>query len=122
MLRHLLALAPATECHLDGSSPVGTDHCVMVVKDEHARILITHEAVSEHGDDARQCRQHVKDLGLHVTAAFSDYSQSITEAIKAVFPHARFQAHHFQTVKHSWGHLKKSLLSTRTKIKASGAE
>jgi len=122
MLRHLLALAPATECHLDGYYPLGTDHCVMVVKDEHDRILMTHEAVSENGDDARQFLQRCKDLGLKVTAAFSDYSQSFTEAIKAVYPHARFQADHFHTVKNIWGHLKKSLLSYRRQIKASGAE
>src|SRR5438128_9576567 len=122
MLRHLLALAPATECHIDGYYPVGTDHCVMVVKDEHDRILITPEAVSENGDDARQFLQRVKDLGLNVTAAFSDYSQSFTEAIKAVYPHARFQADHFHTIKNIWGHLKKSLLSYRRKVKASGTE
>src|SRR5215510_13020678 len=120
MLRQLLALAPATECHIDGYYPLGTDHCVMVVKDEHDRILITHEAASENGDDARQFLQRCKDLGLNVTAAFSDYSQSFTEAIKAVFPHARFQADHFHTVKKIWGHLKKSLLSYRRKVKASG--
>src|ERR687883_733093 len=122
MLRQLLALAPATECHLDGYYPLGTDHCVMVVKDEHDRILITHEAASENGDDAKQFLQRLKDHGLKVTAAFSDYSQSFTEAIKAVFPHARFQADHFHTVKNIWGHLKKSLLSYRRQIKASGAE
>ena len=122
MLQQLLALAPATECHIDGYYPLGTDHCVMVVKDEHDRILITHETVSENGKEARQFLQHVKDLGLHVTAAFSDYSQSFTEAIKAVFPHARFQADHFHTVKNIWGHLKKSLLSYRRKVKASGTE
>jgi Transposase len=122
MLRHLLARAPATECHIDGYYPLGTDHCVMVVKDEHDRILITHEAASENGDEARQFLQRCKDLGLNVTAAFSDYSQSFTEAIKAVFPHARFQADHFHTVKNIWGHLKKSLLSYRRKVKASGAE
>jgi Transposase len=121
MLRHLLARAPATECHIDGYYPLGTDHCVMVVKDEHDRILITHEAASENGDEARQFLQRCKDLGLNVTAAFSDYSQSFTEAIKAVFPHARFQADHFHTVKNIWGHLKKSLLSYRRKVKASGA-
>ena len=33
MLRQLLALAPATECHIDGYYPLGTDHCVMVVKE-----------------------------------------------------------------------------------------
>src|SRR5262245_59143888 len=122
MLRQLLALTPATECHIDGYYPLGTDNCVMVVKDEHDRILITHEAASENGDDARKFLQRCKDLGLTVTAAFSDYSQSFTEAIKAVFPHARFQADHFHTVKNLWGHLKKSLLSYRRKVKASGAE
>ena len=120
MLRQLLAIAPATECHIDGYYPLGTDHCVMVVKDEHDRILITHEAASENGDDARQFLQRCKALGLQVTAAFSDYSQSFTEAIKTVFPHVRFQADHFHTVKNIWGHLKKALLAYRRKVKASG--
>jgi len=120
MLRQLLALTPATECHIDGYYPRGTDHCVMVVKDEHDRILMTHEAASENGDDARQFLQRLKDRGLKVTAAFSDYSQSFTEAIKAVYPQARLQADHFHTVKNIWGHLKKSLLSYRKKIKAQG--
>jgi len=120
MLQQLLALAPATECHIDGYYPLGTDHCVMVVKDEHDRILITHEAASENGEDARQFLQRCKDLGLNVTAAFSDYSQSFTEAITAVWPHVRFQADHFHTVKNIWGHLKKSLFSYRRQIKAHG--
>src|SRR5215467_6669394 len=92
----------------------------MVVKDEHDRILITHEAASENGDDARQFLQRCKELGLHGTAACSDYSQSFTEAIKAVYPHARFPADHFHTVKNIWGHLKKALLSYRRQIKAKG--
>jgi hypothetical protein len=120
MLRQLLALAPATECHIDGYYPLGTDQCVMVVKDEHDRILITHEAASENGEDARQFLQRLKDCGLKVTAAFSDYSQSFTEAIKAIYPQARFQADHFHTVKNIWGHLKKALLSYRRQIKARG--
>src|SRR5712692_2891031 len=122
MRQQLLALTPATECHIDGYYPLGTDHCVMVVKDEHARILITHEVESENGKDARQFLQQCKDLGLHVTAAFSDDSPSLTEAIKAVYPHARLQADHCHTVKNIWGHLKKSLLSYRRKVKASGED
>jgi Transposase len=122
MLQQLIALSPTTECHIDGYYPLGTDHCVMVVKDECDRILMTHEAESENGEDARQFLQHLKDLGLHVTAAFSDYSQSFTEAIKAVFPQARFQADHFHTAKNIWEKLKKSLLSYRKKIKARGEE
>ena len=120
MLQHLLAITPATECHIDGYYPRGTDNCVMVVKDEHDRILMTHEAGSENGVDARKFLQKLKDLGLHVTAAFADYSQSFTEAIKAVYPQARLQADHFHTVKNIWGHLKKALLADRRKIKARG--
>jgi hypothetical protein len=119
-LWQLLALALATECHIDGYYPLGTDNCVMVVKDEPDRILITHEAASENGDEARQFLQRCKALGLHVTAAFSDYSPSFTDAIKAVYPRARFQADHFHTVKHIWGPLKKSLLAYRRKVKARG--
>jgi hypothetical protein len=122
MLQQLLALTPATACPIDGDYPLGTDHWVMVVKDEHDRMLITHEVTSEHGADARQLLQRVKDRGLHVTAAFSDDSHSFTEAIKAVVPQARFQADHFHTVKNSWGHLKKSLLSYRRPMKAHGEE
>jgi hypothetical protein len=120
MLQQLLAITPATECHIDGYYPLGTDHCGMVVKDEHGRILMTHEAASENGDDARQFLQRLKDHSLRVTAACSDYSQSFTEAIKAVYPHARLQADHFHTVKNIWGHLKKALLSYRRTMKAHG--
>src|SRR5882762_5864368 len=70
MLRQLLAIAPATACHIDGDDPLGTDHGVMVVKDEHDRILMTHEAASEHGEDARQFLQRCQALGLQVPAAF----------------------------------------------------
>jgi hypothetical protein len=122
MLQQLLALTPATECHIDGYDPLGTIHCVMVVKDEHDRILMTHEGASENGADARQFLQQVKDLGLKVTAAFSDDSSSFTAAIKAVFPQARLQADHVHTVKNLWGHLKKSLLSYRRQVKTSGEE
>ena len=99
MLQPLLALKPVTECHRDGDYPMGTDHGVMVVKEEHDRILMTHEVESEHGDDAQKFLKKLQDLGLHVTSAFSDYSESFIGAIKSVFPHARLQADHFHTAK-----------------------
>ena len=122
MLKQLLALQPVAECHIDGYYPMGTDNCVMVVKDEYDRILMTYETKSENGDDARTFLKRLKALGLNVTSAFSDYSESFTGAIKEVFPHARFQADHFHTVKNIWKHLKTSLLSYRRKIKASGED
>ena len=56
-LQQLLARTPATEWHIDGDYPLGTDHGVMVVQDEQNRILMTHEAASEHGEEARKCLQ-----------------------------------------------------------------
>ena len=121
-LQHLRALTPATACPRDGDDPMGTDHGVMVVKDEQDRMLIPHEVASENGADARQCLQRVKDLGRHGTAAFSDDSHSLTAAITAVFPQARFQADHCHTVKHIWGHLTKSRVSSRRHMQAHGEE
>src|SRR4029453_5218947 len=48
------------------------------------------------------------------------YAQSFTEAINAVYPHARLPADPFHTVKHLWGHLNKALLSYRRKMQAHG--
>jgi Transposase len=120
MLRQWLALAPATEWQSDGYDPMGPDRCVMGVQEEPARMLMTPAVESENGEEARKFLERWKALGLHGTAAWSDDSQSFTEAIKAVSPQARLQADHFHTVKKSWGHLKTSLLAYRRKSKASG--
>ena len=93
---------------------------VMVIKDEYDRIVITHEAASEPGEEAQKCLQPVQDLGFHVTAAFSGDSFRFTEAIKALWPQARFQVAHFHTGKNIWGNLKISLLSYRRRIKVRG--
>ena len=84
MVQPWLAILPATECHLDGDSPRGTDNCVRVVQDEHERILMPHEVGSEHGVDARPLLQTFKAHGLNVTAAVADSSHSVIEAINAV--------------------------------------
>ena len=120
MLQQLLAIKPVTECHRDGYYPMGTDNGVMVVKDEHDRLLMTYETESENGDAARKFLKRLTARGLNVTAAFSDDSQSFTEAIKEVYAQARFQADHFHTVKNIWKHLKKSLLSYRRTIASRG--
>ena len=120
--RPRLALAPATACPMAGASPLGPDHGVRVGKDAHDRLRIPQEAAAEHGEEARPCRQRGQDRGLHLTAAFSDSSPSFTATIKAVLPHARFPADPCHPVKHSWGPLKKSRLSSRRQGKASGTE
>jgi Transposase len=117
MLKKLIEIKMPTECHIDGYYPMGTDNCVMVIKDEYDRILITHEAESESKEEAKKFLQKIKGLGINVMSAFSDYSKSFTEPIKEVFPAVKFQADHFHTVKNIWKHLKKSYLEFRRDIK-----
>jgi hypothetical protein len=122
ILKQLVRLKNPGQCHIDGYWPMGTDSCVMVIKDEFGRILITQEVKSENGDDARKFLQKLKDAGIGVVSAFSDYSGSYAGAIKDVFPDAKFQADHFHTAKNIWKHLKKSLMKYRNKLKADGQE
>ena len=92
----------------------------MVIKDESDRILITHEAGSENGDDARQFLQKLKNSGMTVVSAFSDCSDSYAGAIREVSPDAKFQADHFHTVKNIWKHLKKCLSEYRRNLRREG--
>ncbi len=109
ILRKIRILKEPSECHIDAYYPLGTDRCVMVIKDDYDRILITHETDSENGEEAGIFLQKLKDFGLNIKFAFSDYSKSFTSAIQEVFPEAKFQADHFHTAKNIWKHLKKAL-------------
>jgi hypothetical protein len=122
ILKKLAEIKMPEECHIDGYYPLGTNNCVMVTKDESDRILITHETDSENAQEAEKFLRKLKDAGINITSAFSDYSKSFMKAIKTVFPNAKFQADHFHTVKTVWGHLKKALSVYRKDLKAIGRE
>lgn len=113
ILRQLIAIKNPTQCHIDGYYPMGTDNCVMVIKDEHDRILITYETKSENTEEAKKFLQKLKDGGVNIISTFSDYSKGLTEAIKAIFPNAKFQADHFHTMKNIWKHLRNCISEYR---------
>ena len=70
-LQPLLALTPAPECPRDGDDLLGTNHGVLVLKEAPDRLLMTQAAASEHGADARPCRQPGQARGLPGPAACS---------------------------------------------------
>jgi len=117
MLKQLIEIKKPIECHIDGYYPMGTDNCVMVIKDEYDRILITNEVQSENKDDAIIFLKKIKDQDINIVSAFSDYSKSYTESIKEVFPDIKFQADHFHTIKNIWKNLKKAYLDFRREVK-----
>lgn len=120
ILKKLIAVKgkSVSECNIDGYYPLGTTACVMVVKDEHDRILITHEAESENKEDAIAFLKKLKEAGIIITKAYSDYSKSYISAMQEVYSDAVFQADHFHTIKNIWKHLKKGLLQFRRDKKA----
>lgn len=122
LLKNLIDQYQPTECHIDGYYPMGTDNCVMVIKDEIGRILITHETKSENKEEAKKFLEKLKKAGIIIKKAFSDYSTSFTESIKEVFPEVKFQADHFHTVKNIWKHLWRALLEYRREIKSEISE
>ncbi|WP_321493190.1 hypothetical protein [uncultured Desulfobacter sp.] len=64
ILKQLLEQKKSDQCHIDGYYPMGTNNCVMVLKDESDRILITYEAASENADDALAFLQNIKNCGM----------------------------------------------------------
>ena len=122
IVQQMIELKKPQECHIDGYYPMGTNNCVMVIKDEADRILMTHEASSENSEDAILFLEKVKKCGMTITSVFSDYSESYIKAIKTIFPDARFQADHFHTIKNIWKNLKKCLLEYRRNLKSEAEE
>jgi len=120
ILKKLIELKKPAQCHTDGYYPMGTDRCVLVIKDDSDRILITCEADSENSEEAKKFSENLRDAGIKITSVFSDYSEALTKAIREVFPDAEFQADHFHAVKAMWKHLKEALSEYRRNLKADG--
>ncbi|MBF0121191.1 MAG: transposase [Desulfobacterales bacterium] len=122
ILKMLVNIKNPRQCHIDGYYPMGTDNCVMVIKDEFDRILITYETESEDCEGAKTFLRKIKELGINIVSAFCDYSNSYIKAIQEVFPEAKIQADHFHTTQNIWKHLKKYLLEYRKTLKSEGEE
>jgi len=117
ILKKLTEIKMPDQCHTDSYYPSGTDNCVTEIKDESDRILITRETDSENAREAEKFLGKLKDAGIQISSAFSDYSESFMKAIKEVYPDVKFQADHFHTVKTVRRHLKKALLTYRKNLK-----
>lgn len=73
------------ECHLDEILHQSLNHCVLVIKDEHGRILAT-EAVDKRDEETvKPFLQRMKNLGLSFRAFYTDGCRAYFNAIRAVF-------------------------------------
>lgn len=113
---------PITEGHFDEIYPRGrSGGCVLVLKDEHGRIVITEQVKSRDENHVKSFLEKVKGLGLKIRTFYIDTCQAYRKAIPLVFPEARIQLDMFHIIQNVWRHIWKFFVSRRRQI-ASQAE
>lgn len=123
MIRALHARQPITEAHFDEIFPRGGDGCVLVLKDEHGRLIATHEVPTRDEASVTPFLQRMQQLGLHFTAFYIDGCQAYYNAIRSVFGEAvAIQYDYFHIMQNVWRKLWGWALARRRQIKASSAE
>jgi hypothetical protein len=92
-----------TEGHFDGFFPLGAKgKCVLVLRDEHGRIIATDEVDSEKEEQVTPFLRRLKRTGLYITTFYIDHRQALRKAIQAVYPEARIQYDYFHIIQNIW--------------------
>jgi len=121
MIRALNERKPITEAHFDEIFPRGTDACVLVLKDEHGRIIATKQVDKRDEATVVPFLERMKGLGLNYKAFYIDGCKAYYKAIRSVFGEAvAIQYDYFHILQNVWRHLWKWAVARRRQIKASG--
>lgn len=123
MIRRLNAQQPITEAHFDELFPKGLDQCVLVLKDEHGRIVATQSVDKRDEESVKPFLQRLQQLGLQLQTFYIDGCQAYYNAIRAVFGSAvRIQYDYFHIIQNAWRHLWKWAVAHRRHLKARSAQ
>lgn len=120
MVRRLLADKPVTEAHLDEIFPKGRRKkiCVVVIKDEHGRILATKEMAERSTDNVVAFLKELKSWGLNFERFYIDGCLAYKEAIPLVYDKAAIQYDYFHIIQNIFRHLWKAMVQHRREVKA----
>lgn len=102
MIKKLHQQKPITSGHLDELFPLGGGACVLVLKDEHGRILITEEVEKRDEEHVKPFLERIKKLGLDFQTFYTDHWRAYANAINAVFPSAKLQLDYFHILQNIW--------------------
>lgn len=123
IIRILDEKQPITEAHFDEIFPKGTDRCVLVLRDEHGRLLATQGVDKRDEESVRPFLQRMKDLGLHLQVFYIDGCQAYFNAIRSVFGQAvKIQYDYFHILQNVWRKLWKWAVIHRREIKTHSVE
>jgi hypothetical protein len=85
ILKALNEQLPIREGHLDELFPRGSQACVLVLKDEHGRLLAAEEVKKRDEEDVKPFLERFKKLGLRFDAFYIDGCKAYYNAIRSVF-------------------------------------
>jgi len=123
MRRTLHPQRPITEAHGDELVPRGSDIWVLVLKDEHGRILATQEVDQRDEQTVVPFLQQLQGLGIELQAFSIDGCKAYDNAIRTVFgPAGAMQSDYFPILQNVWRHLWKWAGTRRRQLKARSQE
>lgn len=118
MARRLQEDQPITEAHLDEIFPRAWGKgCVLVVKDEHGRIVATREVAERTKAAVVGFLEELKNWGLTFKAFYVDGCEAYRRAIPVVYPQAAIQYDYFHVIQNIWRHLWRTMVKHRKALK-----
>jgi hypothetical protein len=120
MVKLLHQQNPITQGHLDELFPLGTEACVLVLKDEHGRIVAAQEVVARDEEHVKPFLERLQRLGLNLTTFYIDHCQAYFNAIGAVYPQAEIQYDYFHILQNIWRKVWGEFRLHRRDLKARG--
>ncbi len=119
ILKALHQHQPITEAHFDELFPRGTDACLLVLKDEHGRLLATEEVATRDEQPVVPFLEWLKTQGITPQAFYIDGCKAYYNAIRTVFGEAvAIQYDYFHILQNVWRHLRKWATRRRRQLKA----
>lgn len=123
MVRLLNKKQPIREAHFDELFPKGRDVCVLVVKDEHGRIVATQEVDKRDETTVKPFLKRLKKLGLEIQTFYIDGCKAYYNAIVSVFGKTiQIQYDYFHIIQNAWRTLWKWAVAHRRGIKGRSEE
>jgi transposase-like protein len=120
MVKKLHQQKPVMSGHLDELFPRGGGACLLVLKDEHGRILLTEEVEKRDEEHVKPFLERIKKLGLDLQTFYTDHWQAYANAIKAVFPNAQLQLDYFHILQNIWRKVMDEFRRHRRNLKERG--
>jgi len=118
MICRLNAKQAIHEAHFDEWFPNGLDTCVLVVRDEHGRIVATQTVDNQDEESVKPFLQRLKQRGLKLERFYIDGCQAYYNAIRAVWGKTvQIQYDYFHIIQNAWRHLWKWAVAHRRQLK-----